>query len=334
MRCRRGFTLIELLVVIAIIAVLIGLLLPAVQKVREAAARAKCQNNLKQMVLGAHNYESAHGSYPPGAGALPTLPGGFPAAGTQRPSPQALILSELEEANKYNQFDFNYDVNGATQNLGARVQDVAIYLCPSDNSAAQFAGPLGRCNYMANIGQTASPTNQDGSVGGVFFVEFTNTQFNMLGNHPRCVRMTDVTDGRSNTAMFAEIRRGNLASSSTTPPFDPQDVRSVAAMSAADQLTPPATCNAQSGTAYRYAGLEYYRSFVVTSFYAHTKLPNDPSGDCTDLSNGHITARSYHSGGVNVGFCDGSVRFVADSIALNIWKNLGSRADNQPINPP
>src|SRR5262249_31996887 len=102
---RRGFTLIELLVVIGIIAGLIGLLLPAVQKVREAANRMKCQNNLKQIVLAAHNYESTYGSFPPGAGQLPIRPSGTPASGTQRPSPQALILPFVEQANKYAQFN-------------------------------------------------------------------------------------------------------------------------------------------------------------------------------------------------------------------------------------
>jgi len=148
-RSRRGFTLIELLVVIAIIAVLIGLLLPAVQKVREAAARAKCQNNLKQIVLAAHNYESAQGTFPSGTGKFPVQPNGPPTtppnnlpSGSQRPSLQTLILPYVEQASKYNQFNFDYDVHadqaGTPANIKqsqdvARQSDVPISLCPSDS---------------------------------------------------------------------------------------------------------------------------------------------------------------------------------------------------------
>src|ERR1700758_465603 len=100
----RAFTLIELLVVIAIIAILIGLLLPAVQKVREAASRMKCQNNLKQIGLACHNYESTFGYLPPQFGTV--LVNGL--AYKNDASPQALILPYVEQANKYNQFNFNY----------------------------------------------------------------------------------------------------------------------------------------------------------------------------------------------------------------------------------
>src|SRR5207244_6255099 len=189
---RRGFTLIELLVVIAIIAILVGLLLPAVQKVREAANRAKCQNHLKQMVLATHNYENSYGKFPPAAGPLPTLPSGFPGSGTQRPSPQALILPFVEEANKYNQCDFRYDVNNATSPPAppshplARTQDVAIYLCPSDPSVGLLDlgdGPLGRSSYFGNGGQTADCFDQSPAVGGVFATDFTSIEWRN-GNKP------------------------------------------------------------------------------------------------------------------------------------------------------
>ncbi|MCI0458633.1 MAG: DUF1559 domain-containing protein [Gemmataceae bacterium] len=349
---RRGFTLIELLVVIAIIAVLIGLLLPAVQKVREAANRLKCQNNLKQIGLASHNFESTYGSFPPGAGPLPlfplnapaTRPPAVPTAGqtvaqagvdTQRPSPQALILPFVEQANKYNQFDFTRGVNGDRRNDAARTQDVPFYLCPSDGSSVQFAttnGFYGRCNYMASLGKNPCPTNQDGTTGGIFFVEFTNTQWGTLLNKPRTVKLSGITDGTSNTVMWSEVRRGLVAGSQSrgyAPPLVPWDIVGVRSAGA---LTPTGSCAAApaaitSGTVYRYAGLQYCRSFAWTSFYAHTKQPNSPIIDCSDLNCFTGAARSWHSGGVNVCFCDGSVRFIADAIDLATWQNLGSRSD-------
>jgi prepilin-type N-terminal cleavage/methylation domain-containing protein/prepilin-type processing-associated H-X9-DG protein len=351
-RGRNGFTLIELLVVVAIIGILIALLLPAVQKVREAANRAQCANNLKQIGLATLNYESTNQSFPPGAGPLPLYadnsstrvdpsPTTSP-PNTQRPSPQALILPYVEQANKYNQFDFERDVNGDSANDAARTQDVSFYLCPSDPSTAQFTtthGFYGRCNYMASIGKNPNPTNQDGSTGGIFFVEFTNTQWRSLLNRPRTVKISAVTDGTSNTALWAEVKRGLLGRSQSAP-FSPELVPwDVISVGDATSLIPTGLCAADpatvtSGTAYRYAGLEYCRSFAFTSFYAHTKVPNAPTLDCTDLNSYHGAARSYHSGGVNVCFCDGSVRFINGAIDLATWQALGSRAGGETLQPP
>jgi prepilin-type N-terminal cleavage/methylation domain-containing protein/prepilin-type processing-associated H-X9-DG protein len=367
-RPRHGFTLIELLVVIAIIAILIGLLLPAVQKVREAAARMSCSNNLKQIGLATMNYESAYSSFPPGAGPLSVIPLGAPAGtaplvpapapptysslvakfglGTQRPSPQALILPFVEQANKYNQFDFNRDVNSDAVNVAARTQDVPFYLCPSDPSTTQFAttdGFYGRTNYMASIGKNPCPTSQDAATGGVFFVEFTNTQWNTLLNKPRTVKISGISDGTSNTAMWAEVRRGVFAGSQdgTTRPYNPATLVpwDIVSVGDATSLIPTGKCAVApsaitSGTVYRYAGLEYCRSFAFTSFYCHQKPPNSPIIDCSDLNCYTGAARSYHSGGVNVCFCDGSVHFITDSIDAATWQNLGSRADGVPIQLP
>ena len=132
-QARRGFTLIELLVVIAIIAILIGLLVPAVQKVREAAARAQCQNNIKQISLATHNFESTYKYLPPG---------GMQWLGNTPPSLLTIILPYVEQANLYKLWNFtaadlndNNGIHNDAANDPARLQQVAFFLCPSDASS-------------------------------------------------------------------------------------------------------------------------------------------------------------------------------------------------------
>lgn len=306
---RRGFTLIELLVVIAIIAILIALLVPAVQKVRDAAARTQCINNLKQIGIGAHNHHATLKLFPPG-----------------RISPSfatALIhlLPYLEQGNKYDQFDFTADINSSASNANARSQDVKVFLCPSDPSTAIMAGPLGRTNYQASLGANAGIANTDPATGGVFFTDSR-------------IRVTDITDGSSNTVMFAEIKRGNNNPAGTFSPVGVTNFPNATwdAALPTNDLNYIAGCNTATASDFDYTGLEYYRASVPwTGFYTHTMTPNSPNRDCVrsvGLNKGHQAARSYHSGGVHVVLADGSARFIADSVTPATWKALGTRAGN------
>jgi prepilin-type N-terminal cleavage/methylation domain-containing protein/prepilin-type processing-associated H-X9-DG protein len=313
---RRGFTLIELLVVIAIIGILIALLLPAVQKVREAANRAKCQNNLKQIGLAAHNYHSTFDTFPPGA--IPS-----PAFG----STLVILLPYFEQANKYNQFNFSEDLNSGKDNAAARSQDLPILLCPSDPSTGFFTesetGEIeGRTNYFANLGSRGWWKNSDPATSGIFFYSSAPA---------KSVRLSDITDGSSNTAMYAEIKRGKNgpALTVTSVPYAIWDTDQ-----ALHDAAPFADCDDPNNSYYDYTGLEYFRSLLWTCYYTHTAPPNYKGHDCVrsvGLDRGHIAARSYHPGGVNVLFADGSVHFVRDSIAPDTWRALGTRGGGEPL---
>ncbi len=333
---RVGFTLIELLVVIAIIAILIGLLLPAVQKVREAAARAKCQNNLKQIGLAAHNYESSNGTFPPA--------NVFPATTTA----QVLMLPYIEQSAAYGLVSFNpqtyVNLNGdnSASGIAVKSQDVPIYLCPSDpsslkNTTSGGSWYSGRSSYFVNTGAHGDATGSNQALAGPFQYKWASPIPSPVPNPPPYingvgVKITGVSDGTSNTALASEIKRtvtdattddatNRLSMQRTTGTWDP--------------LAPTdPSCNGQAGgTMYRYVGLQYWRGGVSwTSMYNHTMTPNSPiRGACVDgtLLNYHLAARSYHTGGVNTVLCDGSVRFVRDSIQLQVWQSVGTRAGGE-----
>jgi prepilin-type N-terminal cleavage/methylation domain-containing protein/prepilin-type processing-associated H-X9-DG protein len=359
-RARRGFTLIELLVVIAIIAILIGLLLPAVQKVREAAARMKCQNNLKQMVLAAHNYESTNGTLPPRNGTV--LINGVVYANDA--SPQALLLPYVEQSNKYNQFNLNYrtwnDTNVVTGaftpgptglgiNLAARIQDIPIYICPSDPSTTRRGArqtntsdltyPEGRLNYLGCLGTTSQFTTTGPGAG--IFASGPVTAGQLL----KGVAIVAITDGTSNTAMFGEVMR----TTDTWPHVSGIRTNTVIILDASvsggpdsdGRAIPSCATGNPWNSSISYTGLQFDRDLWGTTFYTHTLPPNwnrlVTSGtqqyNCGDtaIAHFHVAASSYHTGGVNVGFADGSVRFVNDAINFAAWQAMGSRAGGEVV---
>jgi prepilin-type N-terminal cleavage/methylation domain-containing protein/prepilin-type processing-associated H-X9-DG protein len=358
---RRGFTLIELLVVIAIIAVLVGLLLPAIQKVREAAARASCQNNLKQIGLATMSFESANAMLPPGTGTLP-------AAGGSPTSTVVLILPYIEGANLYNLFNLALDVNSNAANAAARDQQVKSYLCPSENSQQFEIDPgtglvaVGRCSYAGNCGTTADSNSSDPLHVGLFNYQYGAKAADGSIPVKTKVKITDIVDGASNTAMWSERTLSQASNSAggsknnydwtmiyllpnspadsgwsvLTPMFGP----TIAEPNADPRFGLPAStyhCNAYDygpTNIIRYRGLEYYRGLPEMNQYTHTVPPNYKGYDCGDDSSytmAHIAARSYHNGGVNVCFADGSIHFISDGIAFTTWQALGtSRAGDLP----
>jgi prepilin-type N-terminal cleavage/methylation domain-containing protein/prepilin-type processing-associated H-X9-DG protein len=319
---RHAFTLIELLVVIAIIAILIALLVPAVQKVREAAARTQCVNNLKQIGLSIHNFESTNKSFPVGCLSAPY------SSGTTASNATALVqlLPYLEQANLYNKANLNQGMQSAANDPSVTTQEVGLFLCPSDGQSGRVAN-YGRCNYLASIGADARCGNTNGATGGAFNRPAGTT----TPGAAKGFKIAHFTDGTSNTSAYSEIKRGPCTG--TTP----ADLM-VYGVTTISSTTTPTGCNATTATAFSYAGGEYFRGSVMwTAFYNHTTTPNDTSTfSCVDgsLLTGHMPARSYHSGGVNVLFCDGTVRFVANSIAIAAWRAIGTRAGNEVVTLP
>ncbi len=343
---RRGFTLIELLVVIAIIAILIGLLLPAVQKVREAAARMKCSNNLKQMGLAAHNFENTEGNLPP-ARHFTLVSGAVASSGA---SLQILLLPYVEQDNLRKLWDLNYDVNSDAPihasipaktgaNQAARLTEVSFFICPSDPSSAKTFS-YGRLNYLGSMGGTADFRAGSGANAGIFTLPPTNPTNGVL----RGPAITAVTDGTSNTVMFAEVMRGTYSSSDTA-----RDNTTVALGTITNLLDGRAEgmCNSPGGaggTTIRYVGQQYYRAAIPhTTVYSHTLPPNWNARNTntaaqryncgnTGVSQVHLAASSYHSGGVSVGMADGSVRFVRDSITFDNWRRAGTMSGGEVSN--
>jgi prepilin-type N-terminal cleavage/methylation domain-containing protein/prepilin-type processing-associated H-X9-DG protein len=336
LRQRRGFTLIELLVVIAIIAILIGLLLPAVQQAREAARRMQCKNNLKQFGLAIHNYESSTGTFPPGRTGFPVI---F--------SAHAQVLPYLDGANLYNLINFNYNFPSSPPTFQepptgvgiqpAAIQKIPTYLCPSDFGVVE-GNSYGTTNYAVCTGSGSSAAARYIRSGdGVMY-------------DPKLkgiVRFRDVTDGLSNTAAASETILGNgyaaggngiaTAGSVTAAPVAPtqQVMNLFAAQNDAIMGTDPNPANCvvgASGTAWSgIRAAKWMNGHYGDTLYNHGLTPNSKMFDCGNNSHnaGLTAARSRHPGGVHVLLCDGSVRFVSDSIDISLWQALATRTGGE-----
>ena len=292
----RGFTLVELLVVIAIIGILIALLLPAVQAAREAARRSQCTNNLKQIGLALHMHHDRDKYFPPGHYANPA--GSVSCANGNEATWFTYILPFLEQSAAYDQIDWKFAFGCGAHQVVTNLFFSTVH-CPSDKKPAS-SGTHARSNYVANngigpmkewcmVGQTATARPPISREGGVFYINSN-------------MAIAELLDGTSNTAMVCEIRVSK-----------PGDYRGVMHYPE-DPLyhhnyTPNSLVPDQTRTAFCTAG-------------------NDPRIPCigafTAYNNRNMltTARSYHPGGVNLALGDGSVRFVAETLNIDVWKAL------------
>jgi prepilin-type N-terminal cleavage/methylation domain-containing protein/prepilin-type processing-associated H-X9-DG protein len=286
---RAAFTLVELLVVIAIIGTLIGLLFPAVQKVRGTAARIQCANNLRQIGLACHNFHVARKHFPPGYYATAPYPDTTPGWGWG-----TFLLPFIEQDNLYRQIDLNQPV----QSAAAAQVTISLYLCPMDqtpNEAFQVTDAtltpialLGASSYAATVGSDASEVD-DPVCNGIFY---RNSK----------TRLTDITDGASNTAMIGDRAWSQTNGAWAGAPNG--------ALTRAGQRNPWGNATAPAAT-------------LVLVHNNWINIRSDADGGLDDFS-------SNHTGGINLLLADGSVHFIADittdgPVRRSFWA-LGTRA--------
>jgi prepilin-type N-terminal cleavage/methylation domain-containing protein/prepilin-type processing-associated H-X9-DG protein len=356
---RRAFTLIELLVVIAIIAILVGLLLPAVQKVREAANRMKCQNNLKQLALACHNYHDTNGSFPPGSAINPdwnnttgvwNQNGGW---AWDQGSWMVYALPYIEQGNLYNQLVGlglgQSKVDVITRAVTANVLPVSVPLfsCPSDpvdqdracyNYAANYGaaaiGASAPCNYDP-FSSIYCPNGADGkpspnpALAGLNFTCTNGKGMFFEGASPKSekIRMSSVIDGTSNTILLGEILRGQSSAESFS-------------CCGTHQPGPNGGPGIPAQRSWASFDNGETSAMLPLNYYCKTYHNDDCQNVCPDPTvnpwNWSVCSgyKSYHTSGVNFAFVDGSVHFISQNIDQVTLIKLAERADGGVVQLP
>ena len=349
-RIRSGFTLVELLVVIAIIGILIGMLLPAVQQVREAARRVSCANKMRQLSLAVQNYESAHKTFP----VSQVGPGSSDGSGGYQSGYYSWLVPLLpfvEQNNLYNKFDLsanNGDGNGfriseTHPNAIAAATSLDLLLCPSsepsaDNTVMGLCNPASS-NYAGNIGWPSKNTGFNGESSSDHYsgvIPLTRPS-RTISWHKSKMSFGDISDGSSNTAMVSERLIQTANSVSEIGDSDPRlgsrhivPTRPEPLGELADEIE---SSTDQHILESAYTGRSWSSGYPLTGpTYVHILSPNARLGHfSTSVTEGDflVSPSSEHDGGVNLARVDGSVTFVTDDIERDAWWALGSRDDGR-----